>query len=980
MARRQVSIFINGREVANEIKSITAEKGKLVRELNRMTIGTAEYNKTAKEISQLNGIITKHRQTISGVESSWSKISAGATKFLGIAGIAFSVDAIVGYGKELFRAGVEMDTLERKARTVLGPALAFVQQKALDNATAMGLTTQQYVAQTAAIADILIPMGFQRDRAAEIATSLVDLSGALSEWTGGQKSAEEVSKILSKALTGEREQLKELGIVIQEADVSARLAEKGLDKLTGTMLQQAKAAATLELITEKSVDAQTAYAENSDSLIRKQAELKAKITDISQGLAVTLIPVFEKLVAVAGDVAGFFGSVVDGISDMINPAEAATKAFNEQQSAVASLEEDLNPLLKRYDELTSKSSLSTEEQKELEAVMAQIGEIVPTAITQFGEYGQVLGISTEKVQEFVAAQKLLLTQKNREAIEENTDALDDFKTRVEEIQKALRNRDAEGDIVRLTTSFKRFGGEFEAVTKNVKLSADEITNLRGELQKLEADIKTREAAINLLSGNLPEAEKATSTSDPAADEAALKAAAAAAEAAKAAAKEAEKARKKKIADDKKAAEDEKKAIEDSLRELTEITEKFRQEEQLAQLSADAQALERIRQKYADEIALAKELEAKGVTDATAQRLELERIRDNEISALKLEQANKSLEADLAAEEVKDQALIDQHLEFINAKRDAENLIAEELRTELDQAVLDMQLYYAELIALAEKYGLDVTALKEKEADEIAKIEKKFKDDAEKKDKEAIQSKLDTYVKLFGALADVAAAALDLVGEKSVEFAALSKLLALAEIGFKTGVAIASGIASAQGVGFPGNLIAMATTIATVLTNIKTARDIVNNTQVPQKKFGGYFDVTGADDHQSYRAQYIGSPQSGMLPSHPVVLASEGGPEYFVSNKSLEKPAIANYVRMIDNIEHGRVAQFAKGGAAQNGEAVALPATLSAGTENAALTNELRRLNNILERGIFALVDDDEVINIFKKFNSINEASGGTIGG
>ena len=92
--------------------------------------------------------------------------------------------------------------------------------------------------------------------------------------------------------------------------MSARLAEKGLDGLTGNMLQQAKAAATLELITEKSADAQAAFAANSDTLVRKQAEMNAKFQEVKESLSQALIPVFHRLLDAALPVVDGFTTFV----------------------------------------------------------------------------------------------------------------------------------------------------------------------------------------------------------------------------------------------------------------------------------------------------------------------------------------------------------------------------------------------------------------------------------------------------------------------------------------------------------------------------------------------------------------------------------------------------------------------------------------------------------------------------------------------
>jgi len=67
-----------------------------------------------------------------------------------------------------------------------------------------------------------------------------------------------------------------------------------------------------------------------------------------------------------------------------------------------------------------------------------------------------------------------------------------------------------------------------------------------------------------------------------------------------------------------------------------------------------------------------------------------------------------------------------------------------------------------------------------------------------------------------------AGALNALGEQNKAFAKASKVLALAEVAINTGKAIAAGTAQAQSVPFPANLGAIATTIATILSNIATA--------------------------------------------------------------------------------------------------------------------------------------------------------------
>jgi hypothetical protein len=184
------------------------------------------------------------------------------------------------FGPQLLSAGAELDALGKKSATVFdGAALGQVQAWAAGVAGSLGMTRAELVGTTAGIADLLKPMGFATDEAAKMSTGLVDLSGALSAWTGGTRSAKEVSEILTKALLGERDGLKELGISISEADVQARLAKNGTDKLTGAALEQAKALATQQLIMEKSTDAQKAWSNGSMDAIKQQNESKAAMAN-----------------------------------------------------------------------------------------------------------------------------------------------------------------------------------------------------------------------------------------------------------------------------------------------------------------------------------------------------------------------------------------------------------------------------------------------------------------------------------------------------------------------------------------------------------------------------------------------------------------------------------------------------------------------------------------------------------------------------
>ena len=88
----------------------------------------------------------------------------------------------------------------------------------------------------------------------------------------------------------------------------------------------------------------------------------------------------------------------------------------------------------------------------------------------------------------------------------------------------------------------------------------------------------------------------------------------------------------------------------------------------------------------------------------------------------------------------------------------------------------------------------------------------------------VDAKVNSQKAAYGSLKDAIAA----MGESSTAFAKLSKVLALGEIAVNTGKALAAGIAQAQSVPFPANLAAIATTVATILSNVATATKTVKS--------------------------------------------------------------------------------------------------------------------------------------------------------
>lgn len=979
MARRQVSIFINGKEVEGTINNINRRMRELRRATRNNVEGSEEYNRAVREINRLNPILTRHRNNIRGVQSGWSKVSSVLGKAGAVAGISIAADALVDLGKQVFNNEIKMEALQKRAQTVFGEVLPEVQRNSRRFAQDLGLTTAEYINQAAAIGDLLIPMGFQRQEAANISTELLNVAGALSEFTGGQKTSKEVAESLNKALLGEREELKSLGISITEAEVSAKLAEKGLKGLTGATLQQAKAAATLELINEKSVDAQTAYAENTDTLIRRQARLQSQIGEVAAKLTSALLPVFERLVDIAEDVAGGIEMVGNVIDSVIDPAGAAADAFRDQQTAAEDLERDLNPLLSRYNELKEKTKLSRQEQQELKTIIEKIGGIVPTAVTQFNKYGEAIEISTEKVDRFVAAQQRLTADKNRDAIEEYGDLLENAERNLQDVSAALQNRDAEGDLFKFViTNARNNTGEF------VKRTNEEVAELVRLREKYAKEVKETADVIKTLRGIdiRTEGEGNTDTAPPLSptpDELAAQQ-----KAAEKLAEQRKKQREKEAEDRRKAAEKLAADIAKEEARLAEVIAEFAEARRIAALSEEDQKIAELEAKYNEQIEKAKENQARGSMEATEQILELERQR---------EEAVQSLRADFAAQEAE-------------RKAEAKQLLAEEVLTERELEVMQLEEHFMKLLELADQYGLDATDIRRKWNEEEKLLAEKYDNEEQKRLDAAAKNEIaqaravaaaemEIKQQRIGLLQDLGAAVTQILGENSKAAKAaflFSKALSIAEVIVNLQRELA-GIAAANAPLGPAGIPLTATQsiIAKVRAGVRIGTIGATAIQgVAQKKKGGWLDARGADDGQLYRTMYVGEQPTGLLDySHPVlmhsagqpVIANEAGREFFVNHKSMQNPAILNHVQAIDNIQ--RFQQFNQGGFNNPvTDTTAEPTTATAPPIDDRMTRALEQNNALLQmlltRGVQARLADKTLVDANQRLSEISAASGGVL--
>lgn len=166
---KRVNIYINGREVGNDIKSIRAEMQKTVNQIAKMTRGSEEYNAKAREIRTLKSILQEHNQQLRTTEQRWFSLGNAANGLKKYSGVILSfVGSLTGATLGFQKCAEEAEKFEENLDNL--SALTGLEGKSLswlgDQAKEMSVKTTQSgikIKQSATdILDAFTKMGSQR--------------------------------------------------------------------------------------------------------------------------------------------------------------------------------------------------------------------------------------------------------------------------------------------------------------------------------------------------------------------------------------------------------------------------------------------------------------------------------------------------------------------------------------------------------------------------------------------------------------------------------------------------------------------------------------------------------------------------------------------------------------------------------------------------------------------------------------------------
>jgi hypothetical protein len=222
---------------------------------------------------------------------------------------------IVGFGAAAIKFASDAQEVQSKFDVVFRGMEGTANEWAESFGNSVGRATTTIQEFSGGLSDILKPLGFATEEAFEMSQQMTQL--ALDVASFNNKSDAQVINAFTSALTGERDSLKSLGIVMSEADVKAEILRLSQQGLTFESEKVAKATATMNLLFANTVDAQGDLARTSDSAANQMKRFKENGKELAVEFGENLLPALVVLLEKLNSLFDWFGSLSETTQNFI---------------------------------------------------------------------------------------------------------------------------------------------------------------------------------------------------------------------------------------------------------------------------------------------------------------------------------------------------------------------------------------------------------------------------------------------------------------------------------------------------------------------------------------------------------------------------------------------------------------------------------------------------------------------------------------
>lgn len=271
---------------------------------------TADGGAAIREFGKVGNAADKE---LGKTEDRTKKMAAGFTA----AGTKMVLGAAV-IGAALYRAGESASELEQAVggtEAVFKKNAATVGEWAKTADQALGLSEEAARRLRTQMGGSLKGLGLSLDEATEKSGELIATGADLAATYGGTTA--DAVQALGSAFRGEFDPLERYNIQLKQSAIDAKAVEMGLATSTSAVDQNARAQATLALITEGSTDAQGAFAREAGTTAGQMARSKAEMDNATAAIGKGFTPVMAAAAGAVGTGAAKFSELDEASGGVI---------------------------------------------------------------------------------------------------------------------------------------------------------------------------------------------------------------------------------------------------------------------------------------------------------------------------------------------------------------------------------------------------------------------------------------------------------------------------------------------------------------------------------------------------------------------------------------------------------------------------------------------------------------------------------------
>lgn len=251
---------------------------------------------TAQYMNAMKKVQNQTNSTVAKVNSSLDKVKGALGTIGRIVGIAFSITALVNFGRACIKVGSDLAEVQNVVDVTFGAGNKTIENFAKNAAEQFGLSELAAKQYTSTMGAMLKSMGITGKALEDMSVQLAGLAGDMASFYN--LDTDQAFQKIRAGISGETEPLKQLGINLSVANLEQFALNQGMGKAYKNMTQQEQALLRYNYLLSVTADAQGDFARTSDSWANQTRILQLRFESLKATIGQGLINVFTPILKV----------------------------------------------------------------------------------------------------------------------------------------------------------------------------------------------------------------------------------------------------------------------------------------------------------------------------------------------------------------------------------------------------------------------------------------------------------------------------------------------------------------------------------------------------------------------------------------------------------------------------------------------------------------------------------------------------------